>query len=188
MISNCQLQTLKSWKNLTGYSSPISSFPKEGAGTQRSLRKCSSHSSSHSQSQDSNFGDGGLLLAQSSPLHILSQLGCTSLAGQKVCGAVRTSLRSQESWSMIEPLRGGQRDGVPWGRRKVRGQHHLVYIDPLDCITDSVDTIWANSRREWKRSLACCNPWGYKESDTNNSKSGFGPLLNVKVCNSPAFL
>ena len=100
-ILDCQLQTSKSWKNLTDYSSPISSFPKEGAGTQRSLGKYSSHSLSHSQSQDSDFGDDGLLPAQSSLLHILLQPGCTSLAGWEVLGAMKTSLRSQESrtWS-----------------------------------------------------------------------------------------
>ena len=74
-----------------------------------------------------------------------------------------------EHGCMIQPLREGQRDGVPWGRRKVQREHHLVYTDPLDCITDSMDTIWANSRRVEDGGARCGAVHGITRSRTRLS-------------------
>ena len=48
------------------------------------------------------------------------------------------------------------------GRRR-RGWQRMRW---LNGITNSVDMSSANSWRWWKGSLACCSPWGHKESDT----------------------
>ena len=47
--------------------------------------------------------------------------------------------------------------------RQRRGKQRTRW---LDGITDSLEWVWGSSRR-WQRTgnLACCSPWGYKESD-----------------------
>ena len=58
------------------------------------------------------------------------------------------------------------------GRRR-RGQQRMRW---LDGITDSMDMSLSRlGVRDGQRSLACCSPWGHKESDTterlNNNKT-----------------
>ena len=44
-----------------------------------------------------------------------------------------------------------------------RGQPRMRW---LDGITDKWTWVWINSRRQGQGGLACCSPWGHKESDT----------------------
>ena len=48
------------------------------------------------------------------------------------------------------------------GRRR-RGRQRMIW---LDGITDSVDICVSKLREDGQGSLACCSPWGCKESDT----------------------
>ena len=53
--------------------------------------------------------------------------------------------------------------GKTAGRRE-RGQQRMKWLDD---ITDSMDMSLSKLQdSEGQRSLACCNPWGHKESDT----------------------
>ena len=62
------------------------------------------------------------------------------------------------------------------GRRK-RGWQRMRW---LDGITDSMHRVWASSWRWWWTGrLACCSPWGHKESDTAEHLNGFMSLMTV---------
>ena len=64
------------------------------------------------------------------------------------------------------------------GRRR-RGQQRMKW---LDSITDSMNMVWVNSRRQWSTGKpGICSPWGSKELDITewlkNSNNDIYPLL-----------
>ena len=61
------------------------------------------------------------------------------------------------------------------GRRR-RGQQRMRW---LGGITDLWICIWANSGRWW--SLACCSPWGRKESDTTERLNDNCTVFHLEV-------
>ena len=57
----------------------------------------------------------------------------------------------------------------------------------LDGITDSMDMSLTKLQEMVKGSLACCSPWGHKESDTtdrlnNNNSSAFSKVWKRVAC------
>ena len=61
--------------------------------------------------------------------------------------------------------------------RRIRGQQRMRWLDDLS-ITDSMDMSLSKLQERMKdrEGLACCSPWGHKESDTTEQLNNF--ILN----------
>jgi len=79
-----------------------------------------------------------------------------------------------KSWLIWKDTDTGK-DWGQWGR----GRHRMRW---LDGITDSMDMVWVDSGSWWwtgRPGMACCSPWGCKESDTTQQLNWTEALLHA---------